>query len=273
MNINKKISSESYGVLKDYNVKSDLDMVAEQVRMLGYGILSTGFDNNKINAISEAFNRTQKHYLEKFGYERLSAQNEQHTIRAMLTHGELIFRQLATNRKLINLIKKLILGKFILNQQNGIINPSKTKYQQGLWHRDLPYQHFVSSRPLAINALYCVDDFTLDNGSTIVLPASHKSEAFPSSAFVDSNQVKIIAKAGNFIVLDCMTYHKGGANQTNESRRAINHVYTIPFIKQQVSLSHQMASFKLSRKEREVFGCDNPEPANIEDFLFRHAHG
>jgi len=266
------ISSNSYGVLEYHNIKSDVNKVVEQVRMLGYGVLASGFDDKKIKNISEAFNRTQNQYLQKFGYERLSDQNEQHTIRAMLIHGEIIFRKLATNPRLMNLVRKLIQGKIILNQQNGIINPSKTKYQQGLWHRDLPYQHFVSSRPLAINALYCVDDFTLDNGSTIVIPGSHKTEAFPSSAFIDSNQVQITAKAGNFIILDCMTYHKGGVNCSNEDRRAINHVYTIPFIKQQISLSRQMEFFKLNNNEREIFGFENPEPKNIEEFLSRHKH-
>ena len=33
-------------------------------------------------------------------------------------------------------------------------------HTQLAYHRDLPYQHFVSSRPLAISALFCIDPFT-----------------------------------------------------------------------------------------------------------------
>jgi len=52
-------------------------------------------------------------------------------------------------------LSKLIVGKFILNQQNGINPPGET-CNQSAWHRDLPYQHYVSSTPLTINALLCM---------------------------------------------------------------------------------------------------------------------
>ncbi|MFX5510311.1 hypothetical protein ABTD49_20870, partial [Acinetobacter baumannii] len=80
------------------------------------------------------------------------------TIRAPLVHGSAVFRRLATNPVLMEVLQKLIVGKFILNQQNGVINPPGATYNQGAWHRDLPYQHYVSSTPLAVNALFCVDD-------------------------------------------------------------------------------------------------------------------
>jgi len=86
----------------------------------------------------------------------------------------------------------------VLNQQNGVINPPHSeRYNQGAWHRDLPYQHFVSSRPLAINALFCLDQFTIENGATKVLPASHRQEAFPSDDFVQSQATPVTAPAGS----------------------------------------------------------------------------
>ncbi|WP_457831307.1 phytanoyl-CoA dioxygenase family protein, partial [Staphylococcus aureus] len=78
------------------------------------------------------------------------------------------------------------------------------------WPRDLPYQHYVSSTPLAVNALFCVDDFTLDNGSTFVIPATHKEINYPSESFVERNAVQVTAKAGQYILLDCMLFHSGG---------------------------------------------------------------
>ena len=41
-----------------------------------------------------------------------------------------------------------------------------TAHHQSAFHRDLPYQHFTSSRPIAINALFCADEFTNENGAT-----------------------------------------------------------------------------------------------------------
>jgi ectoine hydroxylase-related dioxygenase (phytanoyl-CoA dioxygenase family) len=273
MNKPVEFASDAYGILIRNSAKTDIERLAEQIRMLGYGVLDSGLDAKEVTAVKAAFERTRKSYLEQFDADLLSKINELHTIRAMLVHGEPVFRQLATNQRVLALVSSLIRGQFLLNQQNGVMNPPKEKYNQGKWHRDLPYQHFVTSTPLAINALYCVDDFTTENGATVVLPATHKTEAFPSSAFIETNALQISAKAGSFIVLDCMIYHKGNMNHTDRMRRAINHVYTIPYIKQQVSLPRLMSEHDLSDQERQLFGYDCPECANITEFLSRYGHG
>jgi len=272
MKKNVKSIPDAYGILIANSTKSDIEQVTEQVRMLGYGVFDSGMNAEQIEVVSQAFDRTRARYLNEFGEERLVKKNEQHTIRAMLIHGEPIFIQLAKNAKLLEIVSSLIQGKFYLNQQNGVINPPHEEYNQGKWHRDLPYQHFVSSTPLAINALFCVDDFTINNGSTLVLPSTHKNEAFPSASFVRANSLQITAKAGSFIVLDCMLYHKGGMNLTSHCRRAVNHLYTIPFIKQQVSLIRQMKLRDLTAEEMQLFGFDYLEYASISEFLSRHDH-
>jgi ectoine hydroxylase-related dioxygenase (phytanoyl-CoA dioxygenase family) len=273
MKKNIEITQDAYGVLMAHSAKSNIEQIAEQVRMLGYGVIDSGMNAEQVAKVGEAFDRIRVRYLKEFKVERLSKQNEQHTIRAMLIHGEPIFIRLATNPILLEIISNLIRGKFYLNQQNGVINPPKEEFNQGKWHRDLPYQHFVSSTPLAINALYCIDDFTIYNGATAVLPATHKTEAFPSASFIKANSKQITAKAGSFIVLDCMVYHKGSLNHTNHTRRAVNHVYTIPYIKQQVSFIRQMKLHDLTQEEQQLFGYDCLEYASIAEFLSRHAHG
>jgi ectoine hydroxylase-related dioxygenase (phytanoyl-CoA dioxygenase family) len=115
----------------------------------------------------------------------------------------------ARNPVILEICKRSISGDQILSQQNGVINPPAKTYNQGAWHRDLPYQHVVFSRPMAINALFCLDPFTAENGATMVLPATHKQEEFPSDRFVDGSTVQVCAPAGSDIVLDCMLCHSG----------------------------------------------------------------
>ncbi len=123
-----------------------------------------------------------------------------------------VFLELATNSRILEICRSLIAGYAILNQQNGIINPPNGKpYNQGAWHRDLPYQHFVSSRPLAINALFCLDAFTLENGATMVLPASHRMEAFPSDHFVGAQALTVAAPRG-LVHRARLVFHSGGVN-------------------------------------------------------------
>jgi ectoine hydroxylase-related dioxygenase (phytanoyl-CoA dioxygenase family) len=262
------IPAASYGILRQNQSDSALDEAAEQVKNLGYAVIDAGYTAVELQDLSEEFNRTRASYIETHGESRLMSFNEIHTIRSPLTHGGAAFLNLALNDNLLSILKKLISGKFILNQQNGIINPPQEAYNQGAWHRDLPYQHFVSSQPLAINALFCVDDFTFENGATFVLPASHKAEAFPSAPYIQKNAVQVVAKAGSFILLDCMVFHTGGFNNTMQVRRAVNHVYNIPFFKQQINIPMNMVqSDALSAQAKELLGFKDGEPASIMEYL------
>ncbi len=261
------IPEAAYGILLQDKFSSEIDEAAEQVRRLGYAILDSGYTSQDLQIISEKFDQVREVYIRTWGESRLKSLNEFHTIRALLTHGGATFVQLATNPNLIAVIKQLIAGTFILNQQNGVINPPGKIYNQGAWHRDLPYQHFVSSTPLAVNALFCVDDFNFENGSTFVLPASHKSSAFPSEKYVNRNAVQVKAKAGQYILLDCMLFHSGGFNKTAKERRAINHVFNIPYFKQQINLPGNLPADDLSSEARALLGFNAQESTSIANFL------
>lgn len=267
MNQNSKTPECSYGILDQSKVETDLDEAVEQVRALGYAILDSAYSESEMLSLADEFDRTRKAYTETYGESRLRSLSEIYTIRCPLAHGGVLFRKLALNDRLLRVLANLIAGKFVLNQQNGIINPPREEYNQGVWHRDLPYQHFVCSKPLAVNALFCVDDFTLENGATFVLPASHKSEAFPSPKYVKNNALQVEAKAGSFILLDCMLFHAGGFNTSLLARRAVNHVYTIPYFKQQIKIPNIIDEAGLSPEERDILGFQYVEPSTIAEYF------
>jgi hypothetical protein len=267
MTTKNNIPELSYGILQQNSSLDILDEAVEQVRNIGFAIIDSGYSTLELLQFSEEFNATRKRYIETYGENELKSKNEYNTIRSPLTHGSDAFLKLALNDNLMSILKKLIQGKFILNQQNGIINPPQETYNQAAWHRDLPYQHFVSTKPLAINALFCVDDFTCENGATFVMPASHKTEAFPSENYIKKNALQVQAKAGSFILLDCMVFHAGGYNSTKSSRRAVNHVYNIPYFKQQINIPNNMKGVNLSEGEKNILGFNCIEPSSVTHFL------
>jgi ectoine hydroxylase-related dioxygenase (phytanoyl-CoA dioxygenase family) len=231
-----------YGVKEQTTSAGHLDRAVEHLRLKGCAVVDGGFSHVAQLEIASAFERAHVSLLERHGGEQALRQIEEHnTIRAPLALDE-VFVRLATNTTILSLAEKVFAGiaaqgGFILNQQNGIINPGNAEhYNQGAFHRDLPYQHFVSTRPIAINALYCIEPFTRENGATLVIPGSHREERFPSDAVVMSLAEPVEAPAGHFIVLDCMLFHSGGVNRTAVPRRAVNHVYTLPFVRQQIEL-------------------------------------
>ena len=143
---------------------------------------------------------------------------------------------MATNDKIIKILNKLLGDYFILMLQNGIINmPSEFNYQAS-WHRDLNYQHFVSSRPLSISVLFCLDNFTKLSGGTFFLPGSQKCEKFLSDNYIIENEVTVEAEEGSVFIFDSMLFHRAGHNLSNLTRRGVNHMYSLPFIKQQIDI-------------------------------------
>jgi ectoine hydroxylase-related dioxygenase (phytanoyl-CoA dioxygenase family) len=261
--------AKRYGVIEQTASTTDVEYACESIRHLGYGTLDGGYSPQWLGALSEAFERVQQqHYDDHGGREALKRIDEHNTIRLPLCYDPM-FLELATNVKILEICRKLIAGYAILNQQNGVINPPRAeRYNQAAWHRDLPYQHFVSSRPLAINALFCLDPFTIENGATKVLPASHYQEAFPSDRFVEAEAVAVSAPAGSFIILDCMTFHSGGINRSDRPRRAINHVYSIPLFRQQIDLPSVLGdTFVADNELRKLLGYDVRTPRSITEYL------
>lgn len=229
---------ERYGVHEQHPDDSVLDIIEEQIRLLGYAALDAGYTEQQMDQFSRLFDTTTSEYAQRANEQGRNLQelNENDTIR-MLPAQKAVFWDIVFNPQLHALLERLLGTYYILNQVNGLINRgNNSEYHQSKYHRDLPYQHFTSSRPLAINALFALDDFTLENGATRVIPASHKREAFPPDALVRDVETQVTVKRGTFVVLDCMTYHAGSTNTTAIDRRAINHVFTIPMLRQQVHL-------------------------------------
>ena len=255
-----------YGVKVQTPRGGELEQAAEMLALVGYAIVDSGHSPARRDEIAATFEAVKLEQQQRFGLDRLKSIDEHNTIRAPLTLSE-VFLDLAQNERILRLCEMLLGNAFILNQQNGIINPPNAIYNQGAWHRDLPYQHFVSTRPLSINALYCIDEFTLVNGATKVIPASHKQEAFPSEDVIRKLELAIVAPADSFIVLDCMTFHTGGANLSDRPRRAVNHVYSLPFIKQQIALPLSMTNRALSEQARRLLDFGNGSSADVAAYL------
>ncbi len=249
-----RVPQGAYGVVERELDDSPLGIRLQELAINGFTVLDAGFAPSDRESLASALDDAHRAYVDLHGRERLSSVGEAHTVRALLAAGGRRFADLALHPKLLELVGAGMRTRFILNQQNAIINPAHEPYRQGSWHRDLPYQHYVATRPLAINALYCVDDFTEANGATWLLPGTHRVERFPSASYVQAHAVQAIAPAGSFLVLDCMIFHAGGWNGTDRDRRGVNHVYTLPSAAQQVSLGGVGEALGLSPEHRAILG-------------------
>ena len=227
-----------FGVKEINLVKTLVDKHLEELRIQGYTVLTDVLNDTELAEIRQKIDEVYQVQVREAGSEELLMKiNDSNNARALLAYDEKFLTLIAANPKVLEVVKGMLGDYFVLMLQNGIINkPSQsTKPNAWAYHRDLNYQHFTSSRPMSISALFCIDDFTEVTGGTYLLPFTHKFEQCPSEDYIAKNEVASNAKAGSVIVFDSMMYHRSGKNSSPNVRRGINNMYVLPFIKQQIS--------------------------------------
>lgn len=231
---------KSYGVRETTELGSEFDRYREEIAINGYTVVPDVLDTA---SLPEARKRIDAVYAaqaaEVGGEENLRRINDALVGRCLLAYDD-YFLGFATNERVHKVVASLLGDYFVILQQNAVINAPTGVHFQTAWHRDLAYQHFVASKPLAVSALYCIDDFSEQTGGTYMLPGSHKVESFPSRQFIESHEKTVTAPAGSALVFDSMTYHRGGTNRSNNLRRGVNHLFGLPFIKQQISFPQSL---------------------------------
>lgn len=248
-------SLRSHAIREFHTNPGAADFHVEEIRTIGYTVLNSGLDEEQLQAIRDRIDAIYRRQIDEIGGEaNLQRINDANIARCLIGYDD-SFASLATHPAIVEVLTRLLGDYFVLMSQNGIINDPATDHYQVTWHRDLNYQHFVSSRPLAVSALYCIDEFSEQTGATYALPASHKIEEFPSEEYVLRHQTSMNAPAGSILMFDAMVFHRAGTNRSGRLRRAVNHIFTLPLVRQQISLPTMLAGkFSDDLFLRKVFG-------------------
>ena len=231
----------THGVRESHRNCDPFDANVEEIQRVGYTVIDSGYSPKELQLIRIKIDAIYDVQVREIGGEdKLKAIKDLDLARGLIAYDH-YFLNLAIHPGVMAITRKLLGEVFVLMSQNGIINRPVDQHYQVTWHRDLNYQHFVSSRPLAVSALFVIDDFSELTGGTYVLPASHKLEAFPSTEYALKHQKQVEASAGSILVFDAMLYHRAGDNRSPAVRRGVNHTYTLPLIKQQISFPRMLA--------------------------------
>jgi ectoine hydroxylase-related dioxygenase (phytanoyl-CoA dioxygenase family) len=137
----------------------------------------------------------------------------------------------------------------------NVTRPSNV--QQGL-HADQQYVPPPWSHVSSMNVVWALDDFTEDNGATVVVPGSHREGRPPQP---DAGPlVSITGPAGSAVVLDGRVWHASGVNRTaDEARTAILAHYCAPWIRQQENVFRSLdpsVRARLTPGQRALLGYD-----------------
>ena len=127
---------------------------------------------------------------------------------------------------------------FLLSAPVGIcIGPGEVA--QPIHRDDSVYPVARPHGDLVVNSMWALDDFTEDNGATVVFPGSHKWDDHAPD--LDKPSFQAVMPAGSVMIYLGGLFHSGGANRTNRARLGVilefcagwlrpqeNHVLAVP---------------------------------------------
>lgn len=201
--------------------------VAEEFSILeaeGYVVLENILDETTIEQLKALSGKR----LANFGRNAFEGEKTQRLYN-ILAHTR-VFDPLVTHPKILALMGRLFHPNFLLSQAQLInIHPGE---KAQLLHFDDGFYKIPRPRPaLGAATIWALDDFTAENGATVVISGSHKWD--DQRIGKASETVPVIMPAGSVVVFLGTTWHGGGANSSGHSRLAATCQYCQPYLRQQ----------------------------------------
>lgn len=257
-----------YGNIKQNCINDDVSRYVEEISIKGFTVIPNLFSAKELVKWRGRIDDVYEKQENDFGRASLIEIQELDMCRAPILY-DFEFIKIATHEVVLGIVKKILGEFFVLHLQNAIINRPNSEHHQSSWHRDLPYQNYTISQPLAISVLWAIDEFSDKTGGTNLVPFSHKTESLPSDSYIANNYITANVPAGSVVVFDSMLLHKAGNNISEIIRRAVNHVYVSPMLKQQYDFSRALdhISNNLTSFEKQLLGFTSQAP--LDDKAWR----
>ncbi|MCC3245038.1 phytanoyl-CoA dioxygenase family protein [Methylocystis sp. WRRC1] len=231
---------KTHGVTERHINNSEQDRIIEELTRDGFSLVRGCLLKEEVDYTSRRLDEIYAEQVREFGEDNIGLIHDRHIVRSMLAFDDFFLHRIACNECLLEIVKRVIGNNLSLSSQVGILNPPSGELYQTAWHRELQYQHFTISRPIALQTLFAIEPFNELTGGTFFLPGSHLHEMFPSEEYVHKHEVQIKCDPGDAVIFDALAYHRAGVNRSNSIRRAINNLYTVPLIQQQINFSRMM---------------------------------
>lgn len=138
--------------------------------------------------------------------------------------------RLADHPRILGLMDRLFQPGFLLSQSQ-IINILPGETAQALHTDDAFYRLPRPRQPLGAATVWAIDEFTEENGATVIVPGSH--EWGDDRAADRADAVPAVMPAGSVIFFLGTAWHGGGENRSDQPRFAITHQHCEAYMRQQ----------------------------------------
>jgi ectoine hydroxylase-related dioxygenase (phytanoyl-CoA dioxygenase family) len=154
---------------------------------------------------------------------------------------------------------------------NSLTALSNIPGEEGVFHKKIhrDIRGYSGEAPILLNMLVMLDDFTVENGATLLYPRTHLEESKPSLDELENNCVSAVGKAGDIIIWNSNLFHASGVNKTDDVRRAIPLTFSVPYYKQLLDYPRAIGYEKydtFNPEMKKLLGYDSRVPESISEW-------
>lgn len=175
-------------------------------------------------------------------------------------------------------VERVLGSDIVLGSMNSrIVRPGDPS--QGL-HSDIPAVHRrVIGAPVMLQVVWMIDGFTEENGATHLVPGSHRHpEAYPPQGLAVPHAIQPTGPSGSVMIFNGQCWHGGGANGSQQRRRAIFGHYRVgPWMRFQTDPALYLGEDhwrKMTPRQRELVRMEHgPQQKNAADYYTDQMRG
>lgn len=261
----------SYGIVSKQRHLSieNLDYRIEELENKGFTIIQGKINKQLMPLLRKKIKSIYEKQLSDFSVTDFKKIGDLNTARCPMAYDE-YFLEFVKMKFVKDIVQKVLGDNFHLVLQNGIINTPNTEHHQGNWHRDLPYQDYTTSKPIALSIYFTLNNYNKKNGGIILLPGSHKMESLPSLKYLQNNYFQVHCPAGSVIIFNSLLFHKAGLNKSKSDRIGLNHIFSVPIIKQQICIKSIFKDqYKKDLYLNKILGYKWDTPKNVNEYRLK----
>ena len=235
----------------------------QQLTEQGYVVLKNILTADHVTSINQQLETLWQLEGERAGIEVIQEAGARR-LANLINKGE-VFRPIFTHPRILSAIEVVLGPKFRIGSLNARAIPPHSDPKMPL-HADTDYGGRPDAKGFySLTVIWMLDDFTLENGGTHIVPGTHLSQAVPKEVVSDiyaphPDQIVVTGRAGDAVVMNGHCWHTGGANTTDRERRALLGHYNRADHRQQTNQQVMLSSetqAKMNPLEREILGLND----------------
>lgn len=209
--------------------------------------------------------------IEKHPHRAFAGGRDVGMVHALMLWGR-PFEKLLTNPRMRAFLSAALGETCVLYAYTSSSMPPGGLNYSGRIHVDCP--RFIPGYVTNVGVTLMLDDFTEASGATYVLPGSHRKAEVPSEEAFFRDAVRAFGRAGDAILFNARTWHRGGENRMADWRHAATLNVCRAYMKQQFDWVRLVPPEIVDRNPpsfRQFLGYDVRVPASLDEFYVPEA--